>query len=118
MKSALKPTPREFAVGGVTIRDWGSVQLDASDMLAIKTSAGKNCDVTATEWGLYLGSSVNERMRSDGFRVALVENRSGKRFVNAVELDKLRLFEAYLRQQDSKIVAWLDGNIETQKERS
>lgn len=111
MKSALRTKPRAFTVGTITINDWGAVQLEPNEMVSIQTPSGRSCDITVTDWGLYLGSSLDARMRAEGFRVALVENAGGKHFLNAVERDKLPLFEAYLRSQGSKIIAWLDDEI-------
>lgn len=116
MKTVLRQSPREFKVGDVTIRDCGSVHPEPNEMLTVTTPSGRNCDVTVMEWGIYLGSSVNVRMKAEGFRVALVENGSGKRFLNAVETDKLALFEAYLREQGSRVLAWLDNESEKRQE--
>ncbi len=109
MRTVLRQPPREFEVGGVTIKDCGAVHPESNEMFTITTPSGKNCDVTVMEWGIYLGSSVNARMKAEGFRVALLENGSGKRFLNAVETDKMALFEAYLRAQGSRVLAWLDN---------
>lgn len=108
MKLELKESPREFAVGSVSIRDWGRIQLDAREMVTIGTLSGRDCDITATDWGFYLGSSLNARLRREGFKVALVRNSLDKFFINVVEKDKVSLFEEYLIQEKSRVVTWLD----------
>jgi hypothetical protein len=108
MKIELKEFPREFGVGSASIRDWGRIELDALEMVTIGTASGRNYDITATDWGFYLGSSLNARLRQEGFKVALVRNSLDKFFINVVENDKVSLFEEYLIQEKSQVVTWLD----------
>ncbi|MBU4490833.1 MAG: hypothetical protein KKD69_00010 [Euryarchaeota archaeon] len=111
MKIELKEMPREFGVGQFAIRDWGRIELDAWEMVTIRSITGRNCDITATNWGFYLGSSLNARLRQEGFKVALVRNSLDKFFINVVELDKMSLFEEYLKQEKSRVVTWLDEQL-------
>ncbi len=108
MKTQFRSAPREFTVGDVTIRDQGSVVLDPEELLTLETPTGRQCDVTAKNWGFYLGSSLNSRLPSNGFRVALVRNPSNKIFVNVVESDQLEAFRDYLKREDSVVICWLD----------
>jgi hypothetical protein len=109
MKVELTDKPREFAAYGVQIKDFGKVHLAADDMISLVSASGKECDFTAKEWGFYLAPSINSRLRNQGFKVALVRNQQGKLFLNAVEEDKLDLFERYLKSnQDSLVLCWLD----------
>lgn len=108
MKSGLKAKPRVFSVGGVDIKDHGKVVLESGEMISLTTSSGKECDITAMDWGFYLGPSLNGRLKKQGFRSALVKNSDGKLFVNAIEEDQLKTFERYLEQQGSKVVRWFD----------
>ena len=109
MNRNIKEKPRDFESCGVTIKDFGKVCLDSDEMISMVSASGKECDVTAKEWGFYLAPSINGRLKKQGFRVALVLNREGKLFINAVEDDKIELFRKYLKtDQDSKILCWLD----------
>lgn len=107
MKQSLTAEPREFDAAGRRIRDFGKVELLPGEMISVQTASGRECDVTATEWGLYLAPSLNGRLANQGFSVALVENGQGKLFLNAVESDRLDLFRRYLEDQGSRVVAWL-----------
>lgn len=108
MKDGLTSAPRVFGASGKEIRDFGKLELDSWEMISLKTPSGKECDLTATDWGFYLGSSLNGRMAKEGFRTALVRNGDGKFFVNVVEREKIALFEAYLQEQKSTVIRWLD----------
>jgi len=108
MKLDLSEDPREFTAAGNTIRDYGKIQLASWEMVSFVTPAGRECDFTATEWGFYLAPSLNGRLQDQGFRTALVKNSGGKFFLNAVEEDKMSMFERYLKDQESVVVAWLD----------
>lgn len=111
MKLDIKDKPREFGVGGQTIRDYGCVHFLDSEMVTLVSPSGRECDVTAMEWGFYLAPSLNARLRAQGFKVALVCNNQGKLFLNAVEVDKHDLFNEYLFAQQSRLICWLDEDI-------
>ena len=108
MEIYRKGPPRLFVVNDITIADHGKVKLEAGDMITVTTKSGKECDLSAMDWGLYLGSSINSRLLKEGFRVALVKNAQGKFFINAVEIDKIESFKKYLKlAPESKLVCWL-----------
>lgn len=109
MRLRLKKIPREFDGGGVTIKDFGKLQLKENEMISIVSKNKRKYDVTAKEWGFYLASSINSRLKNQGFKVALVLNDQGKLFINAVEIDKIDLFKRYLKKgRSGRIVCWLD----------
>ena len=108
MKPEFKEKPREFEVQGVKIKDFGKLTLDKHEMISLVSASGKECDVTAMDWGFYLAPSLNARLRTQGFKTALVQNPLGRLFLNAVEVEKMQLFQDYLTEQDSKILCWLD----------
>jgi hypothetical protein len=113
MKLFIKDQPRIFHVSDVSMKDYGKVFLESNEMIALITNDGKECDIAAKEWGFYLTPSINVRLREQGFKVALVKNKEGKLFINAVEKDKMELFETYLvDNQTSSIICWLDEWLE------
>ena len=113
MRLDIKATPREFQAAGITIKDFGKLFLAEHDMVSMVSPGGKECDFTAMSWGFYLAPSLNSRLRAQGFKVALVRNQQGRLFLNAVEVEKLALFQQYLNAQDSKVLCWLDEWEET-----
>ena len=93
----------------MAISDYGKVNLNPNDMVSFKTDSGAECDFTAKPWGFYLASSLNQRLKKEGFKVALVVNGQGKLYLNAVEASKMDLFKEYLAaNQNSRVICWLD----------
>ena len=107
MNADFKKSPRTFAVGDLEIEDYGKVTLKPWEMISVMQKNSGECDITATDWGFYLGSSLNDRMKKEGFKVALVKNSQGKLFVNAVDKKRVEKFEEYIASQKSS-VTWLD----------
>lgn len=115
MHADLKENPRTFEVRGYQIKDFGKLQLDTGEMVSFVTKEGRECDVTAMEWGFYLGSSLNSRLRGQGFKVALVLNEQGRLYVNAVEENKIDIFKKYLKtNQNIRVLCWLDEWLENE----
>lgn len=108
MRHDFKNPPRMFGVGDVQIADHGKVHLNPWDMVSIVREGGHECDVTATDWGLYLAPSLNHRLRDNGYRVALVRNPQGRLFLNAVLEHRMDAFLDYLEAQESVVVTWFD----------
>ena len=109
MRIKLRSKPRIFEVNAGKIKDLGKIYLNDCEMISFVTKSGRECDFAAKKWGFYLGPSLNSRLKKEGFKVALVINKKGQLYVNAVEKDKIKLFRHYLvTGQNSKIICWLD----------
>ena len=108
MKFAQKNPPREFDGAGNPIKDHGDVFLDSRDQVTFITPSGRKTDFTAMPWGFYVTNSLNGRCRAEGFKTALVRNPNGRKYLNLVEEDRVDEFLSYLREQGSKVEAWLD----------
>ena len=108
MESNLSKIPRIFRVSEIAISDYGRITLQPWEMISLQITPGRECDITATPWGFYLGGSVNGRMKNHNLRVAIVRNPQGKLFVNAVESDKLSAFQEYIAVQGSLVIQWLE----------
>jgi hypothetical protein len=108
MKTEFSCNPRIFMVGGIEVHDTGKIYLEPNEMVSFVTPGGKECDFTATKWGFYLAPSLNSRLKREGFKTALVMNGDNKLFVNAVEVDKIELFNSYLETNNSRVLCWLD----------
>lgn len=77
-------------------------------MVSVIPEGGGECDVTATEWGLYVAPSLNGCLAAQGYRTALIENRDGKLFLNAVHNFRFDLFKKYLQEPENRVVRWID----------
>lgn len=110
LKFDLLDKARVFSVKGHEIKDLGKILLDSNELITFKTSSGKNFDFVAKEWGFYATPSMNDRLKREGFKTALVVNEIDQLFIMAVEEDKLDIFNEYLKQnQDNKVICWLDN---------
>ena len=110
LKFDLLDKARVFSVKGHEIKDLGKILLDTNELITFKTSSGKNFDFVAKEWGFYATPSMNDRLKKEGFKTALVVNEIDQLFIMAVEEDKLDIFNEYLKKnQDNKVICWLDN---------
>jgi hypothetical protein len=78
------------------------------EIVTLRNASGKSCDIAATAWGFYLGPSLNSRLKSEGFKSALMVNPKGQIFLVAVEQERMGRFQGYLADNGSRILAWLD----------
>lgn len=117
MEHNLKEKPRKFNVADIEIRDYGKIFLDNDEMISLMSKNGGEVDITAKEWGFYLGSSLNGRMLNQGFKTALVIGvEYNKIFIMTVENEKVDDFKEYLSSHnDQRILCWLDEWIDTNK---
>lgn len=110
LKFDLLDKARVFSVKGHEIKDLGKILLDSNELITFKTPSGKNFDFVAKEWGFYATPSMNDRLKKEGFKTALVVNEIDQLFIMAVEEDKLDIFSEYLKKnQDNKVICWLDN---------
>lgn len=105
--------PRQFKVGinnQITIRDSGTIELDADEQVTFITPSGAEYDVAAKSWGFYATPSFNGRLLSFGLRGVLVRNSYDRFYVMLVEKGKEDLFIRYLTEEEQEIVCWLDDD--------
>jgi len=121
MKINLYKKPRVFYIeeGNVTISDLGKINLEPNELVSFQTPLGQECDFVAKEWGFYPTSSVNKRLKNEGFKTALVRGKDNKIQINVVEKDKINLFKKYLQshKDSKKIICWLDELTEAQMDK-
>jgi hypothetical protein len=104
--------PRRFQVqrAGIIeeLSDWGRIELQAGELVTFVTPNGAEYDVARKSWGFYATPSMNTRLRSHGFRAALVINMKGQLFLMLVEHGKEEVFLDYLRNDHQRLLSWLD----------
>lgn len=102
--------PRSFDVGvsGVTLKHCADVRLCPDEMVTFVSPDGHEYDVVRKAWGYYATPSIDERLRVNGFRVALVHNSvSGRLYIVLVEEAQIAEWEQYSRLENLKVVSWL-----------
>ncbi len=107
MKIKILKKPRIFSVNNIEIRDCGKIKLDKNELISFVTKSNKEYDFVAKDWGFYVTPSINGRLKREGFKVAIVKNKSEKFFIMAVEKNKIKLFKKYCTNEKQKIIQWL-----------
>ena len=111
MKQELHQPPRRFSpYPGLNLNDMGDVWLAPDEQLTFRTSADAGNDIVRKDWGFYLTNSLNVNLRTQGFKTALVSSGTEEKrlYVLLVEVDKIEIFQTYLRQYGMKLAMWLD----------
>ena len=113
VKFEPKNPPRRFAVGNAVkfeMRDCGSVSLAPDEQVTFVTDSGTEYDVARKDWGFYATPSLNGRLEQFGLRGVLIKNQdTGRYFVLLVEKNHEASFDAYCRQENLAVIAWLDS---------
>jgi SAM-dependent methyltransferase len=112
MKLKINEEPRKFRAGKdkkIIISDFGRIQLLPDEMVTFTNKSNQNYDIVAKNWGFYATPSLNQRLKEEGFRTALIRNPDDKFFIWLVEIGKENLFENYLKNEHQYIVCWLDN---------
>jgi hypothetical protein len=110
MEIHLIDPPREFSVGnmGATLFQTADIRLDPQEQVTFMRVSGAEYDVVAKSWGYYATPSINGRLETFGFRVALARGRHhGKRFILLLERGYESDFESYLEAEDLEVETWI-----------
>ena len=110
MDIIINKPPRVFSVGfdnEIKISDCGRIKLQPNEQVTFIEN-GKEYDVAKKDWGFYATPSINGRLKSFGYKTALVINSVGKYYVMIVEEEKIEIFEEYILSEKSSVVQWLD----------
>ena len=101
---------RKFVVNKKTnliLSDVGEVSLKNNEHLTINV-LNKKHDICAMNWGLYATSSINSRLKREGFITALTKNSMNKLFIMIVDKKKRKQFSKYCKKEKIKVVEWLN----------
>ncbi len=117
MRFQRNDPPRRFSAGatGRPLSHVATVILDPGEVITFRrTESGPDYDFVATAWGYYATASINGRLATAGFDVALVEaTASNKQFVLSVERAHLADFRQYLNEQGLRVITWLGSSTTT-----
>ena len=114
MNFERRDPPRRFEVNGVSLHDCGTARLSAGEQITFATEAGGQYDVARKEWGFYATPSLNGRLGRFGLRPLLARNGAGRFFLLLLERGRDDELATYLREQDMRIVCWLDDEATLQ----
>ena len=110
VKYLPKVPPRKFNVGldaSIIISDFGSLEMLPDEQVTFVSNEGKEYDVAAKSWGCAPTPSVNKRLKSFGYKTALVSNASGDIYVMIVDEKKIEDFSKYCEREKQIVLEWL-----------
>ena len=111
MEFKEKKIPREFVAGEImriSLKDCGEIALAPNEQITFTTETGGEYDVARKDWGFYATPSMNGRLRTCGFKSALVKNSQGRYYIMLVEEGKMAQFLHYIEGDNQTVVEWLD----------
>lgn len=106
MKIYKKYKKREFVANKQTkikLKDVGKIILKKKEHLTIEVNRKKN-EICALDWGMYVTSSINNRLKKEGLRTFIVKNIYKKIFIMLVDKKKLKNFRSYIKSEKIKIL--------------
>jgi hypothetical protein len=110
MRVERREPPRTFHVGAITVHHCADVELAPDEQITLVTGSGTEYDIVRKTWGYYATPSTNRRLAEHGLRAALSANADGRVALLLVERGHEDDFEAYLAEQQMRVIAWLDSD--------
>ena len=71
------------------------VYVDCRKIISFVNERNKRHDFVSKEWGFYATPSINSRLKSEGFKTALVKNKKNQIYIMVVEETQMELFKLY-----------------------
>ena len=103
---------KNFKVKNNKINKTGDIILKNNQLVSFIEKKKKNeYDIVKKNWGYYVSSSINNRLKSNNFKIALIKNEQNKFFLCAVDSYKLDVFKKYIKKDNQKIVKWFNQNF-------
>jgi len=103
--------PRTFPVGYHDLRlaHVATIGLDPDEMVTFTSEPAREYDVVRKDWGYYATPSLAGRLKSFGFRAAVMRNRNTRHcFVVLVDETRIDSWRKYMAAEEQEIVLWLD----------
>ena len=107
----ISKKPRIFKVGKnnkIKIKEVAFLHLKNNEQITFISENKKYYDFTKKSWGYYATPSINDRLKKEGFKTALVRGKSNKYYVMVVDNKKLKNFKNYCKTENQKIIEWID----------
>ena len=108
----IKKKNRKFKVGknnNIIIKEVAKIFLGNNEQVTF-VSKKTEYDVVRKNWGYYATPSINKRLKSKGFKTALVINENKQIYMMLVEKGKIKVFNKYCKDENQKRLLWLDEN--------
>ena len=83
----------------IEIKIEAEVLLNNDEQITFKSRSNKSYDFVAKDWGYYVTGSINSRLKNEGYSIALVVNKSGRKYIMCVDNDLSDTFETKRHSQ-------------------
>ena len=105
----IKKKSRKFKVGknNIIIKEVAKILLGNNEQVTF-INKKTEYDIVRKNWGYYATPSINKRLKSKGFKTALVINKDKRIYLMLVEKRKVKVFNKYCKDEDQRRLLWLD----------
>ena len=99
---------RKYTCGkNVHLEHVADIVLGDNEVVTFKQDNNKEYDIVRKEWGYYATPSINKRLKRNGYKAAFMENKYGDNFIVIVEVNKIRLWENYNKEEEQTFIKWI-----------
>ena len=105
----IKKLNRSFLVGdkkNIKITHVGNLRLKNNEQITILFK-NSEYDFIKKNWGFYATSSINKRLKDQGFVSCLVKNKNKKIYLMVIHKTKINEFKKYCKLNQQKVTKWL-----------
>lgn len=102
---------RKFLVGAkrnIRIKEVAFLKLQNNEQVVFNCFYPKKYDFVKKNWGYYATPSINSRLKNQGFKTALIQNKEKKIYLFVIDKKKISVFKKYCKQHSLKVYLWLD----------
>ena len=106
----LQPA-RKFSVGNresIEISHVLNIELLPDEQITFLSETQQEYDFVRKEWGYYTTPSINNRLKRNRYKTALVKNATDHIYVMAVDVGQMEKFRDYLAAEKNEVLFWLD----------
>ena len=102
---------RQFVVGikkNIKIKETTLLKLKNDEQIVFNCFHPKKYDFVKKNWGYYATPSINSRLKNQGFKTALIQNRKKRTYLVVIDKKKISEFKKYCKQENLQVYLWLD----------
>ena len=91
------------------IKKAANIKLNNDCIITFISSDKKEYDFCKKKWGYYVTPSINQRLKNNNIKMAIIKNSFNKYYICAVDNNKMKQFFNYLKEDNQKIILWLNN---------
>ena len=93
---------RSFKIKNSKINKSYDIIMKNNELVSFFFGKKQEYDFVKKNWGFYISPSINDRLKKNEFKIALVENEKKKIFLCAYSKKKIKQFKSYLKKDNQK----------------